>query len=98
MVVEQGLTASEKPSTVTALLPQENLGGDAEGETSLDLALSPATSRSVSIAYAVPTAAWKATYRVILPDTSDKANRGALLQAWALIDNVSDEDWSSWSR
>src|SRR5262245_42117019 len=98
VVVEQGLSAKDKPSTVTALLPQadgKQPARDAEDTTSIDLVLSPPTSRSVSIAYAVPTAAWKATYRVILPDPADKPSRGALLQAWALIDNVSDEDWSS---
>src|SRR5262245_29758279 len=95
VVVEQGLPPKEKPSTVTALLPEEKSGHGAEDSTFLDLVLSPATSRSVSIAYAVPTAAWKATYRVILPDPAEKPSRGALLQAWALIDNVSDEDWNS---
>jgi len=95
VVVEQGLSPKDKPSTVTALLPEEKSGHDAEDTTFLDLVLSPATSRPVSIAYAVPTAAWKATYRVILPDPAEKPSRGALLQAWALIDNVSDEDWNS---
>jgi outer membrane protein OmpA-like peptidoglycan-associated protein len=97
VVVEAGLSPNEKPSTVSALLPQNDPKKaplDAEDTTFLDLVLSPATSRSVSIAYAVPTAAWKATYRVILPDATQKSSPGALLQAWALIDNVSDEDWS----
>lgn len=97
VVVEAGLSPREKPSTVSALLPQNDPKKeplDAEDATFLDLVLSPATAHSVSIAYAVPTAAWKATYRVILPDANQKASPGALLQAWALIDNVSDEDWS----
>jgi outer membrane protein OmpA-like peptidoglycan-associated protein len=97
VVVEEGLGASDKPSTVSALLPQakEKSGSEEkDGTTSLDVVLSPRTARSVSIAYAVPTAAWKATYRIILPDPSVKPGKGALLQAWALIDNVSDEDWN----
>lgn len=96
VVVEEGLGASDRPSTVSALLPQakEKSGDEKDGTTSLDVVLSPRTARSVSIAYAVPTAAWKATYRIILPDASVKPSKGALLQAWALIDNVSDEDWN----
>lgn len=92
--VEEGLGPNERPSTVTARLPQVSRE-DREAPTSIELVLSPATSRPVSIAYAVPTAAWKATYRVILPSAGDKSAGKVLLQAWALIDNVGDEDWSS---
>lgn len=93
--VEEGLGPNERPSTVTARLPQSS-GGDREAATSIELVLSPQTSRPISIAYAVPAAAWKATYRVILPSADDKAAAdNVLLQAWALIDNVGDEDWSS---
>ena len=50
----------------------------------------------MAIAYEVPTAVWKATYRVILPDARATDHAGmALVQAWALIDNASDEDWNS---
>lgn len=97
VVVEEGIGPHDKPSTVSARLPQadgKKPAPDAEDTTWLDLVLSPSTRRSVSIAYAVPTAAWKATYRIILPDQADKPSRGALLQAWALVDNVGDEDWS----
>lgn len=96
VVVEEGLGPNDKPSTVSALLPQQPAGAgerDAEAEAWLDLVLSPRTRRPVSIAYAVPTPAWKSTYRVILPDPGAK-NPRALLQAWALVDNVSDEDWN----
>lgn len=91
VVVEEGLGPDERPSTVSALLPQQPGAGDEDAEATLDLALSPRTRRPVSIAYAVPTPAWKATYRVILPG-ADRPGR-ALLQAWALVDNASDEDW-----
>lgn len=42
------------------------------------------------MAYAVPTANWQATYRVVLPDHEGSP---ALLQVWALVHNSSDEDW-----
>ena len=38
------------------------------------------------VSYAVPTPTWKAAYRVVLDDKS-------LLQAWAMVNNVSQEDW-----
>jgi outer membrane protein OmpA-like peptidoglycan-associated protein len=93
--VEEGLGPNDRPSTVTARLPQNDHRGDPEAATSVELVLTPATARPVSIAYAVPTAAWKATYRVILPAADDKKAKTVLLQAWALIDNVGDEDWNS---
>jgi outer membrane protein OmpA-like peptidoglycan-associated protein len=95
--VEEGLGPNERPSTVTARLPEGASHEDPEAPVSLDLVLTPATSRPVSIAYAVPAAAWKATYRVILPAEGDKADKDhkVLLQAWALIDNIGDEDWDA---
>lgn len=95
VVVEQpGAGEKQKPSTVTALLPQaQKKARDPEEATWLDVVLSPHPKGEISIAYAVPTAAWKAAYRVVLPDERDKQG-GALLQAWALIDNVSEEDWN----
>lgn len=104
VVVEQGQAQSrEKPSTVTVRLPNalpSSSDPDAENSetTWLDVVLSPRPSRELSIAYAVPTAAWKAAYRIVLPEKSVELKpaeqKGALLQAWALIDNVSDEDWN----
>lgn len=92
--VEDGLGPKDRPSTVTARLPQNTSREDPEAPTSIELVLSPMTSRPVSIAYAVPTAAWKATYRLILPPEGEKGDPAVLLQAWALIDNVGDEDWN----
>ncbi|MDC0678930.1 OmpA family protein [Sorangium atrum] len=93
VVVEQNLGPNETPSTVSALLPRSGQASGPEEPTELELVFSPAARRPVSIAYAVPTAAWKATYRVILPAKGQKEKR-ALLQAWALISNIGDEDWS----
>jgi outer membrane protein OmpA-like peptidoglycan-associated protein len=95
IVVEQGAGGGKKPSTVTALLPQKSpkLSEDPDETTWLDVVLSPRPTAELSIAYAVPTAAWKSAYRVVLPDQAAR-EKGALLQAWALIDNVSEEDWT----
>jgi outer membrane protein OmpA-like peptidoglycan-associated protein len=99
VVVEEGLDAArEKPSTVSVRLEDRAKKATDEDATvsSLDLVLSRRVPRRMSIAYEVPTAIWKATYRIILPDArSRELHPGmALLQAWALIDNASDEDWN----
>jgi outer membrane protein OmpA-like peptidoglycan-associated protein len=44
---------------------------------------------ALDVSYAVPTPTWKAAYRVVL---DDKAK--GLLQAWAMVNNVSQEDWN----
>ncbi len=93
VVVEQGLGPNDTPSTVSAMLPRSGRADGLEEPTEVELVFSPRPKRPVSIAYAVPAAAWKATYRIILP-TKDQKERQALLQAWALIDNVGDEDWN----
>src|SRR4051794_27148391 len=88
VVVEGGAAdPNKKPSTVTVLLPQASAEATAAADspTSLDIVLSPRPSKELSIAYAVPTAAWKSAYRVILPEPGD-SKKGVLLQAWALID------------
>ncbi|WP_437605534.1 OmpA family protein [Sorangium sp. So ce834] len=93
VVVEQNLGPNDTPSTVSALLPRSEQASGPDDPAEVELVFSPAARRPVSIAYAVPTAAWKATYRVILPAKGHKEKR-ALLQAWALISNIGDEDWS----
>lgn len=46
--------------------------------------------RDLQVSYAVPTAAWKTTYRLAMPE---HAGDPVLLQSWAMIDNVSEESW-----
>jgi len=42
------------------------------------------------VSYVVPAPMWKPTYRVVLPE----GGKGqALLQGWAVVDNISGEDW-----
>jgi outer membrane protein OmpA-like peptidoglycan-associated protein len=76
------------------MLPRSGRAEGLEEPTELELVFSPRPKRPVLIAYAVPAAAWKATYRIILP-TKEQKERQALLQAWALIDNIGDEDWEN---
>ena len=42
------------------------------------------------VSYVVEAPMWKPTYRVVLPEDGKGE---ALLQAWAVVDNVSGEDW-----
>lgn len=56
----------------------------------LDVRLHLATGgqHAVSVAYVVEAPIWRPSYRVVLKDGSD-----ALLQAWAVVQNTSGEDW-----
>ncbi len=50
-----------------------------------------AKKHDVTVSYVVAAPMWKPTYRVVLPDDG---KGDALLQAWAVVDNTSGEDWS----
>ncbi|MEX1362021.1 MAG: DUF4139 domain-containing protein [Nannocystaceae bacterium] len=53
--------------------------------------LTGAKQHEVTVSYVVAAPMWKPTYRVVLPE----GGKGdALLQGWAVVDNVSGEDWS----
>jgi hypothetical protein len=52
--------------------------------------LAGAKKHKVVVSYVVEAPMWKPTYRVVLPEAGKK---GALLQGWAVVDNVSGEDW-----
>jgi outer membrane protein OmpA-like peptidoglycan-associated protein len=58
----------------------------------LDVQMAANRLHDLFIAYAVPTPTWKAAYRVVL-DESKPDHPSALLQAWAMVNNVSQEDW-----
>ena len=47
-------------------------------------------SREMVVSYTVASPIWKTTYRVVL-DSAGKP----FFQGWAIVDNVSDEDWSA---
>lgn len=44
----------------------------------------------LTLSYVAPAPLWKPTYRIVLDDQGGKA----LLQAWAVVDNVSGESWN----
>jgi hypothetical protein len=49
--------------------------------------------RPVGMGYLVETPIWKSTYRLMLPDATSKAP--AELQAWAIVENQTDNDWTN---
>jgi len=51
-----------------------------------------AGERDLLVSYVTEIPVWKATYRVVLPE-NDKDK--AFLQGWAIVDNVSEEDWEN---
>ncbi|NVB38386.1 DUF4139 domain-containing protein [Pseudenhygromyxa sp. WMMC2535] len=59
-------------------------------QVDLELRLAGARSHRLQVSYVVGAPMWKPTYRVVLPE----AGKGqALLQGWAVVDNISGEDW-----
>lgn len=56
----------------------------------VDVKLAAGRAHDLLVGYAVPTPTWKAAYRIVL---DDDAKKGALLQAWAMVNNASQEDW-----
>ncbi|HEY4116940.1 MAG TPA: DUF4139 domain-containing protein, partial [Byssovorax sp.] len=92
VVVEQGAAKGAKPPTVTTRLAQQEKAVDPNDATALEVVISPRPVAPISIAYAVPSAAWRSTYRIVLPQ--ERGASTALLQAWALVDNVTEEDWT----
>ncbi|HEY5948597.1 MAG TPA: OmpA family protein, partial [Kofleriaceae bacterium] len=56
----------------------------------LGVRMSAGRVHDVKVSYAVPTPTWKAAYRVVL-DEQDK--KQSLIQGWAMVNNVSQEDW-----
>ncbi len=60
-------------------------------QVEVDIRLDSASKHDLSVSYVVEAPMWKPTYRVVLPE----AGKGkALLQGWAVVDNISGEDWA----
>lgn len=56
--------------------------------------------RELLVSYVTDSPAWKPSYRIVLASDGDKGDKGekadkAELEAWAVVDNVSGEDWRS---
>src|SRR5690606_24926855 len=63
---------------------------DAKAKTvALRVRLTATRAHDLLVGYAVPTATWKAAYRVVL----DARAPTALLQGWAMVSNRTQEDW-----
>lgn len=59
-------------------------------QVDVDIRLTNAKTHDLMVSYVVSAPMWKPTYRVVLP----KGGKGqALLQGWAVVDNISGEDW-----
>lgn len=64
----------------------------AEGESDLvdvEVALGGGEDHELTVAYVVETPIWRPTYRVVMGEGDE-----ALLQGWAVVQNVSGEDWA----
>ncbi len=55
----------------------------------LTVRLSGRAPHDLLVSYIVPMTAWKPAYRVVMNDEGDKV----LLQGWAVVDNLSGENW-----
>ena len=88
-VDERAVGPQPKPATAEVEGKEMSPPEDAS-RTAIDVILRGGRGANVSVSYAVPTPAWRATYRVVLPE----AGKGkTLLQGWAALQNTSDEDW-----
>jgi len=57
----------------------------------VEIRLAGAKTHDLVVSYVVEAPMWKPTYRVVLPKEGEGK---ALLQAWAVVDNTSGEDWN----
>jgi hypothetical protein len=57
----------------------------------LSIATAGTGERDLFVSYVSEVPVWKATYRLVLPETG--AGRQPLLQGWAIVDNTIGEDW-----
>ena len=60
-------------------------------QVAVEIRLAGANVHDLVVSYVVAAPMWKPTYRVVLPEPGQPGP--ALLQAWAVVDNTSGEDW-----
>jgi len=53
----------------------------------------PGRTRDVLVSYVQEAPVWKTSYRLVLADDAGNAEAASLLQAWAIVENATDEDW-----
>ncbi len=69
-------------------------GGVNSGKRSVQLHFAGNGKRNVRVAYVTEAPLWKISYRLVLGGQSGKdLNAKAYLQGWALVENMTDEDW-----
>ncbi len=66
-----------------------SLESRAKDERSVTVSLTGQGSRNVALSYVVPAPIWKTAYRLMLPKDGAKA----LLQGWAVLENMTGSDW-----
>ena len=76
--------ASGKPAPIT--YPTD----PSSGEIDMKIGLAPGASHRVKLSYVTEAPSWKPTYRAVVG-----ADGKVSLQAWAIVDNTSGEDWKN---
>ncbi|MBK66892.1 MAG: hypothetical protein CMP22_02030 [Rickettsiales bacterium] len=64
-----------------------------KGSKTIKIVLDGTKSREVSYSYVIPAPLWKSAYRMVLPDFNSNDKTG-VLQGWAILENMSGQDWS----
>lgn len=85
------LDARGERTVVSASVPERSESESAGDEVTLEMRMPDRRARDLVVTYALPTPAWRAAYRVVLPD---EGGDEALFQVWALVHNASPEDWN----
>jgi hypothetical protein len=88
--VMKTLTVLDRSGASVATVDVPKLG-DRDTRIAVGVKLSDGRAHDVLVSYAVPTPTWKAAYRVVLDDKTDRPS--GLMQGWAVVDNASQEDW-----
>src|SRR5688572_27684576 len=86
------LQSGGERAVVSASVPQREADEADDDVVTLDLRPAEASQRELTLSYAVPTPAWRGSYRVVLPEGRGEGE--ALFQIWALVHNSSPEDWN----
>lgn len=63
-------------------------------EKILSISTSGNQQKELVVSYVTEMPVWKATYRILLPDSQQEDSQ-PFLQGWAIVDNISEEDWNN---